>query len=68
MQKTVWENSVPLEIFGSQENRLEVGKKFVLLRYNLQKSQARELCRTANYNLQTIGKSAKQVRKVKART
>ena len=68
MQKTVWENSVPLEIFGSRENRLDVGKRFVLLRSDLQKSRARELGRTADYNLQTSGKSAKQVRKVKART
>ena len=68
MEKTVWENSVPLEIFGSQENRLDVGKRFVLLRFDLQKSRVHELGRTANYNLQTSGKSVKQVRKVKART
>ena len=68
MEKTVWENSVPLEISGSQENRLDVGKRFVLLQFDLQKSRARELGRTANYNLQTSGKIVKQVRKVKART
>ena len=68
MGKTVRENSVSLKIFGSQENRLDVGKRFVLLRFDLKKSQARELGRTANNNLQTSGKSAKQVRKVKSRT
>ena len=68
MEKTVWGNSVPPEIFGSQENRLDVGKRSVLLRFDLQKSRARELGRTANYNFQTSGKSVKQVRKVKART
>ena len=71
MLKTVRENSVSLEIFGGQENRLDVGKRFVLLQSDLQKSRARELGRTANYNLQTSGKSgksAKQVRKVKAST
>ena len=68
MEKTVWENSVPLEIFGSQENRLDVGKRFVLLRFDLQMSRAREVGRTANYNLQTSGKSVKQFQKVKART
>ena len=61
-------NSVPLEIFGSQDNRLDRGKRFVLLRFDLKKSRAHELGRTANYNLQTSGKSVKQVRKVKART
>ena len=50
MEKTVWENSVPLEIFGSRENRLDVGKRFVLLRSDLHKSRAREIGRTANYN------------------
>ena len=49
-------------------NRLDVGKRFVLLRFDLQKLQARELGRTDNYNLQTSGKGAKQVQKVKART
>ena len=68
MQKTVWENSVPLEIFGSRENCLDVGKRFVLLRSDLQKMRACERGRTANYNLQTSGKIAKQVRKVKSRT
>ena len=68
MEKTVWENSVPLEIFGSRENRLDVEKRFVLLQFDLQKSRARELGCTANYNLQTSGKIVKQVRKVKART
>ena len=68
MEKTVWENSFPLEISGSRENRLDVGKRFVLLRFDLQKSRARKLGRTANYNLQTNGKSVKQVQKVKART
>ena len=68
MEKTVWENSVPLDIFRSRENRLDVGKRFVLLRFDLKKSRASELGRTGNYNLQTSGKSVKQVRKVKART
>ena len=71
MVKTVRENSVPLEIFGSRENYLDVGKLFVLLRSDLQKSRARELGLTDNYNLQTSGKSGKtvkQFRKVKART
>ena len=40
------ENSVPLEIFGSRENRLDVGKRFVLLQSDLQKSQAHEVGRT----------------------
>ena len=66
MEKTVWENPVPLEIFRSRENRLDVGKRFVLLRFDLQKLRERELGRTANYNLQTSGKSVKEVRKVKA--
>ena len=51
VQKTAWENSVPLEILGSQENRLDVGKRFVLLKFDLQKSQVRELGRTANYSI-----------------
>ena len=65
MGKTVRENSVSLEIFRSRGNRLDVGKRFVFLRFDLQKSRARELGRTANYNLS--GKSVKQVQKVKAR-
>ena len=48
MGKTVRENSVSLEIFVSQENRLDVGKRVVLLRFDLHKSRARELGRTAN--------------------
>ena len=68
MENTVWENSVPLEIFGSREKHLDAVKWFVLLQSDLQKSRSRELGRTANYNLQTSGKSVKQVREVKART
>ena len=67
MVKTVRENSVSLEIFGGQENCLDVGKRFVLLWFDLQKSRAHKLGRIANYNLQTSDKSVKQVRKVKAR-
>ena len=63
MQKTVWENSVSLEIFGSQENRLDVEKRFVLMRSELKKSQARDFGRTANYNFQTSGEIPKQVQK-----
>ena len=65
---TIDDPMVPLKIFGSQENRLDVGKRFVLLRFDLQKSRVRELGHTANYNLQTSGKTVKQVRKVKAWT
>ena len=68
MVKTVRENSVSLEIFGGQENRLDIGKRFLLLGFDLQKSRAHELGRIANYNLQTSDKSVKQVQKVKERT
>ena len=42
------------------ENRLDVGKRSVLLRSDLQNLRARELGRTANYNLQRSGKNVKK--------